>query len=153
MTGRPSVYLREIQKVASQVGASDDLVRHKFVTALPTTISPILATQKSLTLAQLGSMADELMPLHNQINVVNHKERKPSFSYSEGVSSKEYFSDANAIPIGLRPYHSKQRPTICRAHLYYNEQARTCKPWCKYPNKSNCRIQRSRSQSRQRNNS
>lgn len=148
MTGRPSVYLREIQKVASQVGAGDDLVRHKFISALPSTIAPIIATQKTLSLVQLGSMADELMPLHNQINIVNHRERKQSFSSSDRKARDFSVGESNEnIPIGLRPFHKKQRPNICRAHIYYADQAKTCKPWCRYPNKSNCRMQRSHSRS------
>lgn len=32
-----------------------------------------------------------------------------------------------------RPYSEGQRPKVCRSHLYYAANARTCKPWCKWP--------------------
>ena len=47
-----SSYLRELQGFANKVAAGDDLVRHKFIQSLPPTIAPVIASQKSLTLAQ-----------------------------------------------------------------------------------------------------
>ena len=63
MSGRPSSYLQELNEIASKVGVADDLVRHQFIQALPSTISIVLAAQKDLTLPQLGKLADELSPL------------------------------------------------------------------------------------------
>lgn len=38
MTGRPSLFLEEVQRIAAKVGVSEDLVKHKFIQALPTSI-------------------------------------------------------------------------------------------------------------------
>lgn len=133
MTGRPSVFLQELRSIAAKVGVRDDLVRHKFLNALPSTVAPVLATQKDSTLLQLGSLADELMPLLNnnyQTNAISHYQNKPK------IEAKQ---DKN-IPYGLRPYKPDQKPKVCKSHLYYADFARTCKPWCKWPNKRNCRI-------------
>ena len=137
MTGRPSYYMQELNSIASKVGVGDDLVRHQFIQALPPTISPVLAAQKDLTLMQLGNLADELTPffqraLHVKSNTQSHhKQASPHFQKRE----------ISAIPIGLRPFNEQQRPKICRGHIYYADKSRTCKPWCRYPNKTNCTIQ------------
>lgn len=157
MTGRPSVYLRQLQQVAAKVGASEDLVRHKFLQSLPSTIAPAVGAQKTLTLAQLGSVADELIPLHSQINIVHKSssyDSPPTSSYThsprdshkplytnQSYSTGQKRNNSEFIPIGLRPYHPNQRPKFCRSHLYYAENARSCKPWCKYPNKNGCSMQ------------
>ena len=62
ISGRPSPYLHEMLSVAKRIGISDDIVRHKFLQALPSTISPVIASQKDLNHTQLGRLADELMP-------------------------------------------------------------------------------------------
>ena len=64
MTGRPSYLLQKLVPTASKLGVTEDFVRHKFIHALPTSIFPV--TQKSLSLQQLGSLADELMPFINE---------------------------------------------------------------------------------------
>ena len=40
----------------------------------------------------------------------------------------DYFSDS--IPNNVKAFHSNQRPRVCRAHIYFGNFARTCKPWC-----------------------
>ena len=44
------------------------------------------------------------------------------------------------IPTGIKPFFPEQKAKICRAHLYFAEQARTCKPWCRWPKKQNTKI-------------
>ena len=43
MTGQPSVYLRQLQQLATKVHAGDDLVRHQFIQNLLSTIAPVIA--------------------------------------------------------------------------------------------------------------
>ena len=150
MTGRPSAYLRSIQKIGKNIGISDDLLRHKFVQNLPPNIGTALAAQKSLTLTEMGKMADDLVPtfdvshintVSNNSNWTPHSASK-NFNYNSSSSSNNYRNNGrdydsnqsnNNIPIGLRPYGSTQKPKICRAHLYFADKARTCKPWCRFP--------------------
>lgn len=143
MTGRPSLYLRDLQSLAVRAGIGEcgELIRHKFLAALPNTISPALAAQKTLSLTQLGSLADELMPMHNTFCNMTQK----SDAYSKHNERKNYTMSRNiktsSIPIGLRPFSESQRPKICRSHLYFADAARNCKPWCRYPNKKNCKVE------------
>lgn len=138
MTGRPSYYMQELNSIADKVGVGEDLVRHQFIQALPPTISPVLATQKDLTLAQLGNLADELTPFFHQALQVKSDASSTSKQSSPTMQRREN----SAIPIGLRPFNDKQKPKVCRGHIYYADKSRSCKPWCRYPNKAaNCTMQ------------
>lgn len=147
LTGKPSVFLQEIRQIAGKVGVADDLVRHKFINALPPTIAPVLAAQQELTLVQLGKLADELVPFAQsclQVNYAPHQQQTASQHFSGKYSSGKYSNPQNtqkanvpgAIPIGVKPFYSDQRPQVCRAHIYFGTQAKTCKPWCKFPGKT-----------------
>lgn len=136
MTGRPSVFLQDLLAVAAKVGVGDDLVRHKFLQALPPPLNTILAVQKELTLLQLGKLADELLPITKTQcmaapAVVSEFNRAPIAA----VASEQRQSAPSGTNLGVVPFHAGQRPKICRAHLYFAEAARTCKPWCRWPNK------------------
>lgn len=142
-TGKPSMYLKELQKIARKVNVGDDLVRHKFINSLPSNIAPVAAAQTTLSLTQLGAMVDDLVPYQAQLH---HVAAAPSRTFQKQNDGK-IANDRNSvsprnptIPLGLRPFNSNQRPKICRGHLYFAEKSRTCKPWCKYPNKQGCNI-------------
>lgn len=137
MSGRPSYYLQELNATATKVGVGEDLVRHRFINALPSTISPVIAAQKDLTLQQLGNLADELMPIlqNNAFHIADVS--NPSPSNKRRVSA----SSTSGQPMGLKPFNQDQRPKVCRGHIFFGRKSRTCKPWCQWPNKSNCQIQ------------
>ena len=54
--------------IAKRIGIGEEIVIHKFFQAIPATIFSVIASQKELSLTQLGKLADELMPLLNNIN-------------------------------------------------------------------------------------
>ena len=137
MTGRPSLYLQELTAIATKVGVGEDLVKHHFTQALPPSIAPVIAAQQDLTLQRLGSLADELMPLV-QHGVHQVTRGRPSNPHNSTTSSH---STGNGIPVGVRPFYKDQRPNVCRGHLYFADKSRTCKPWCRWPNKKNVSIQ------------
>ena len=127
ISGRPSAYLHEMLSVAKRIGISDDIVRHKFLQALPSTISPVIASQKDLNHTQLGRLPDELMPLLN-----NGKafivQRPLSTKNNSQTNYKGKYSQDTSVPQSVRPYRSNQRTKICRAHIYFANEARICKP-------------------------
>ena len=63
LTGKPSHFLLQMAKIAKKVGVGDDMVRHRFQQALPASIAPVIASQRTLGLEDLGRLADELLPL------------------------------------------------------------------------------------------
>lgn len=59
--GRPSSYL--LVNLVSKLNFVEDTVFLHFIDALPSTIHPILAAQASLSLKQLGTFTNDLVPL------------------------------------------------------------------------------------------
>ena len=137
LKGRPSICLSNLQKTASQVGVGDDFVRHRFLQSLPSNISPVVAAQTNLNLYELGKLADDLFAmtdLKTHVNVIEnrsfkHEKRRPTIQ------------DTPTRLSGVQPFHSGQRQRVCRAHIYYGPNARTCRQWCTWPAKDQCRVQ------------
>lgn len=69
ITGRPSMYLNELLSLAGRIGVGQDIVRHKFIQALPQSIKPVVAAQIDLDIDRLGKMADDLMLYFNKQEV------------------------------------------------------------------------------------
>ena len=133
ITGRPSTYLQEMLSIAKRIGIGEEIVIHKFLQALPATISPVIASRKELSPTQLGKLADELMLLLNNINAT-------AFTAQHRTQKNEKSKDNIILPTGIKPFFPEQKAKICRAYLYFAEQARTCKPWCRWPKKQNTKI-------------
>ena len=133
MCGRPSAFLTDIQRTAEKLGIGEELVRHKFLQALPTTIAPVIASQKTLSLAQLGVLADELLTFSKQSVFAVKQAPTSSHNYQPQAARQ-------SNQPGLQPFSPGQRPQVCRAHIFFAGRARTCKPWCKWPDKTNCSI-------------
>ena len=78
MSGWPTHDLCKPQAIATKVGVG---VCHLFLKALPPSVTPLLAASKTLTLEQLGNLADELTPLFSNkaLNVKMSTKPKQSF--------------------------------------------------------------------------
>jgi len=143
LVGRPSACLSVLQKTAAKVGIGEDFVRHKFLNSLPANITPVLAASTTLSIAQLGNLADELMsfanvkPTCSNVQQVQHQPPPQNQRQSRNRTS----SEANTIHPTARPFFERQRPKICRSHIYYGRQARNCREWCGWPDKKSCAIQ------------
>lgn len=138
LTGRPSTYLSQLTQTAKKVGLGDEFVRFKFLQALPPNVSPVLAAQATLSLSQMGTLADELVTLVSASNApkIQHVEQTSSRPRQEPSFAASKYVDRN-----LTPYHANQRSKICRTHIFFGRDARTCRPWCQWPEKSSCQVQ------------
>ena len=146
--GRPSEKLQKIMKLASKVNVGDDIIKHRFLQILPPNVATVMASQKDLNLQQWGKLADELSPYFNtsqpcqvmNVNQSNSSSSNSSQNNNHDSKPKKNFGKGK-FSQGLAPFYADQRPKICRAHLYFAEKAKFCKPWCKWPVKTNCQIQ------------
>ena len=125
---KPSAFLGEMRATANKLGVNDDLVRHRFQQNLPTVIAPIVASQKTLSMDELGKLADDLMSFRSVSSGVSHINIK-------NIEAKGTLKKSN-----VQPFHEGQRPKICRSHIYYGIQARTCRVWCQWPDKKSCKV-------------
>lgn len=138
MTDRPSIFLEEIKRIASKVGVTDDLIRHKFIQSLPTAIAPVIATQQDMSLSQVGKLVDELFPLLGSKCLLSQ-----SVSSSAPAPTPRPSHSRVNNKYRVRPFYADQRPKVCRGHLYFGVNSRWCKPWCQWPTKDGCHIQSS----------
>lgn len=143
MTGKPSAYLAEMGRLAAKASLSEDLVRHRFQQALPPTVAPIIATQKATPLDDLGKLADELCSLANDLSI-NHVPRPDTRTDTRSdTHARNSHTSRSQYNRDLQPFSSSQRPKICRAHIFFAERAKTCRSWCRWPNKSSCKVTQS----------
>lgn len=139
-TGRPSVYLSEIRQLASKVGVSDDLIRHKFVQSMPQSIRAVLASQQALGLDALGKLADELVPLCSSTGVFAAETTPKVFNRRDSKSDTQNSQPKQRQNMGLVPFHPSQKQKICRAHIFYGNKARSCRNWCVWPDKRGAQV-------------
>lgn len=143
ITGRPSVFLQEMTTLANRIGVGEQIVRHKFLQSIPSSISPVIASRKDLSLQELGRLADELLPYFDKTSVLtvestNHN----SQSRQRSPTPSRYTNNSGMqLPFNVRPFSENQKTKVCRAHLYFAEKAKTCKPWCRWPDKNRCTMQ------------
>ena len=137
ISGRPSLYLQELATLADRIGASEDIVRHIFLQALPKSISPVIASQKDLSIQQIGKLADELLPFLINTQIMAVKPPASTNAQTDQTDGRLNQTNNNSTKYGLRLYKPDQKQKICWAHLYFAERARNCTSWCRWPNKQN----------------
>ena len=75
----------------------------KFIQALPSAISPVIDSQKDLTFTKLDRLADELIPLINNVNakaLVTQQKKMQHRNKAYTDKQKHH----TTMPIGLRPF-------------------------------------------------
>ena len=87
-----------------KVGVGDELVRHKFIQALPSSVAPVVAAQKDLSLDQLSRLADELLPFVSANCLITHSASNNSNKHQVSRSRSP-----SSIPIGIKPFHRDQK--------------------------------------------
>ncbi|QQP52897.1 Galactose-1-phosphate uridylyltransferase [Caligus rogercresseyi] len=125
MIGKPSEYLKSLNETALKIGVPEAMVKHKFLSAAPSEISPVLVSRSEDSIDQLGRLADQLYEMLSlrPVNSINSATPRPE----RRTGSREFKS------LSLTPFFPDQRPKVCRAHLFYGLKANSCKPWCVFP--------------------
>lgn len=166
---KPSIYLQQLRSHASNWNLPDDFLKVQFINAMPSAIKPNLIAHQG-TLNEIADFADMLMSYNYQnvpqnfqmfnANVPTQSACHVSRQTSTGQQNRNYpqsnnysqsnntvdFSN-NAIPHNVRAFNSKQKPLICRYHLYYGQDAKRCKSYCFLNNPSVKTLPDSRPQS------
>jgi hypothetical protein len=128
---RPSIAVQKMRRSFREAGlqVDDEVIIHRFIKSLPQQLQITLAPHR-------------LSPLDNFIAVADMVWETSQASQPICALSNLRLNHANstkesmALPIGLAPFKSNQKPQVCRSHIYYGEQARSCKPWCRWPSKN-----------------
>jgi len=127
---RPTSYVNELKRKFAEVGVAPEeaIIRSRLLSALPNNIRAALVGHDGESLEAFARIADSM------VAVAGHQ----STPYHVGhVSSDQRYSQnsSGATKSGFRPFYSDQRPKICNAHIFYADRARTCRHWCRWPNK------------------
>ena len=65
LMGKPSLFLRDMLQTASRIGVGDNIVRIRFIDSMPFPLRATLAAQTSLSLENLGMLANDLHKMHS----------------------------------------------------------------------------------------
>ena len=144
ISGRPYLYLQKLVTLADRIGASEYIVTQKNLQALPKSIWPVIASQKDLSIQQIGKLADELLLFLNSTQIMAVKPSASTNAQTDQTEERRNQAYNNSTKYGLRPYKPDQQQKICRAHLYFAERVRNCTSWCQWPNKQNVNMRRGR---------
>lgn len=132
---RPSILLRRVRRIFAEAGvqAADDVIIHKLMQALPPSLAELLHAHTSQPVDDFIKVADTVWSAHSSVShpqqtVVARASLEPRASFSPRVDTVRA-----TIPTHLRPYRPDQSAVVCRAHLYYGRNARSCRDWCQFP--------------------
>jgi len=139
---RPTQLAVEIKRQFAEIGLTPDetIIKSRILSALPPNIRSALVGHDSSSLEDYVKIADSMlavatpMPSNFNIGAVQsnnnyHQNRNVnSFNRQQDQGRQSYHSN-------IRPFHRDQRPRICNAHIFYASFARTCRPWCRWPDK------------------
>ena len=144
---RPSQLVVEIKKRFADIGltAQEDLIKSRLISAVPATVRTALVGHDDVSLEQFAKIADSMLSVvsnespfiahsyeekRHWPNRQNHQPRHHQFTQS---SEDQLQPQKRNFRNGVRPFYANQRARICNAHIYYAGDARTCRPWCKWP--------------------
>ena len=131
---RPSTCLARIERKFRECDLNPDpaILKHKLMMALPVNVRQIKATQDDKDTKTFAEIADAVLAASNLSDttvctIYNTTNRAASFSR---ITNREPLRT-----LQTSPFFRGQKPKICRAHIYYADLARSCRPWCRYPSK------------------
>jgi hypothetical protein len=146
---KPSVCLLRIKRKLQECNLTidEDVVRHRILQAMPFSTKASLSAHSSLPLDQFAKLADTIYLYsqdrfdrpYNVAAVSADYSNRTAFRRADKPHAPQEIQQSNAFnsqsstPISHRPFNDRQRPKICRFHLYFAEKANRCKPWCRWP--------------------
>jgi len=147
------------------VPVNDEIVKSRLLSALPANVKTALVGHDSVDLEAFAKIADSMLavaaPMGKEF-AISHVDSNRQFSQQSQSSpsnfSNRQFSQQSQPPPSnfsnrrfsnynnnnssshhsrsqVRPFHADQRPKICNAHIFFGKWAKTCRPWCHWPNK------------------
>lgn len=134
---KPSIFLKRLTAKMSQCGLQPcpDMVKATLMRCLPNEFRIALSGFQEQTPEQIAAIADSMIALQGTYGKVNAAQPAavaaiPAKPSSDSSKARKTSRD------GTTPFRPGQRPVICRAHIFYGQQARTCRRWCQFPKAS-----------------
>lgn len=137
---KPSILIRRVTKIFTDAGIAptDEIVIHKSLQALPNSLRNLLLVHTSEPVDRFQRLADTVWAAHQTYKVTAVTTKNTNYAGSSPnamarSSSPICPSTTSSTLPDLRPFRAGQRPRICRAHIYYGKDAKTCRPYCEFP--------------------
>lgn len=123
---KPSILQCRIKESFKDAGIAftDEAVIHKIMQALPNDTAKLLIAHSHSNLATFLTVADTVWAAMRYRATPESPTAAPVDAVSTAAAEEEP---------GVRPFQPGQRPKVCRAHIYYGLEARTCRAWCQFP--------------------
>ena len=117
LVGKPSEYLGYLENLGKSLNKSTEEIRIQFMISLPENLEKsLIAISKTLkSLDELGIIADEVHQRLENLDSVNKVDFNKESSVGEIKCDPEVY-----------PFREKQKPKVCRSHLYYGWRAKWC---------------------------
>lgn len=148
---RPAQFVSDIKRRFIEVGLQPDdtVIKARLSAALPPQIRTALVGHDDASLDSYVKIADSMLavaqPITNPFHMGEISSSLPTYDHQRSQTNSfnphshgsinHMNSHPSNVTNGVKPFYSGQRPRICNAHIFYAERARTCRRWCKWPNK------------------
>jgi len=129
---RPSQLVSEIKRKFREidVAVDDSIVKSRLLSALPCNLRSALVGHDNVSLDQYAKIADSMVSV---VGISTPFVSINAASASTNEKQRRTRIPLNEIKYPVIPFHKDQRQKICNAHIFYGNQARTCRYWCKWP--------------------
>ena len=132
---KPSVcFLRIKRKLEDcHLTVDDQFLRHKFLQALPPTTRVALSAHHNLALDDFAKLADTIYQYSTFDYHVAAVKPDTKLEHDSVSPNRNFQHNPRQQKGGMFPFSAGQKPKICRFHVFYANNAKRCKPWCKWP--------------------
>jgi hypothetical protein len=130
---KPSVFLRRLHAKMAQCGLSacPDMLKATLMRCLPSELRIALSGFQNQTPEQIAEIADSMLSIRATSNPINAVQQPQSQQAPRDSEQRRHQQQRPSNSVA--PFRPGQRNVICRAHIYYGLQARTCRRWCQFP--------------------
>ena len=149
---RPTQMVGEIRRRFSDIGleVEEKIVKSQLLAAMPHTIRSALVGHEKASIDEFASIADSMLSITGSQSssnpfLIGAVQEEQLCSNRTGQpwrrdhnSGRKFQHDSYFVSntkFNVKPFYSGQRPRVCNAHIFYGERARSCRHWCRWPNK------------------
>ena len=147
---RPTQLVVEIKRRFADFDITPDeaIIKSRILSALPPNIKAALVGHDSAALDDYVKIADSMLAVASPaVNPYSLSAVESGFRRNQPAETRRFnsynhqqFNRYSNLQTGnncsnIRQLFRDQRPKLCHAHILYAEKARTCRRWCRWPNK------------------
>jgi len=131
---KPTQVVAEMKRRFTEIGlrAEDDIIKSRLLTALPQSLRSALVGHDTQPLETYAKIADSMVAVASPSPFVSLNYAQASQPSQYQRQSGNFTQNQHSANKGRSPFQN-MRPRICNAHIYYANNARTCRAWCKWP--------------------